>query len=530
MLPINQLVRLRSISNWTLANVNQYYKTAFGASPLYGRYFNYEDQTSFRSKLAKTGAIVTTLSLVHILSRQPVVQPSKLYVYSPAEHVQELGIFLAESKYKFSPLPPKTTDDITIPAQAGTFEDALRIEHSRSKPNTGNLPEFCDDSTVSGVFNFKKDSNVICIVGTRTGALEIILSFHSTLFMNLATANQIISLYPMSSFVRKEALVLQDLTPTTLGVLQTFEAEGWRTTTTLSGEQALSTVEELSFQTRYPGDHHTWTIDMEPTVSPDTNRHYRALRVSSWHLTCPDIDTTSLTFERLEFENLGMSIILTSEAEKAVWGHPCFFEQHHSLLSRCTMEIIDTNNPASSDNDSDSECSMSTTDSLLTALDAEMNQYRYTVTSDSCNHSAVFHYTDFESAVTEYLRGFYPLMKATHESNLTVRKIRAYLLSLDARFPSETQPILHPSGHALVLILDTLENIRKMGHCHTVRFELDFTLATATNTITTICTVVVPGRLIDTIREELSRLDSRDESHFTAAGVLITFEGYDDII
>ncbi|KAK7049904.1 hypothetical protein VNI00_005334 [Paramarasmius palmivorus] len=521
MIPLQRLLELKTLSKTTNIDLTHYYKSAFGLSKIYDIFFpKASEQALFRQELAEGGSLVSTLALVQLLARQPV-RPAELFVYTPAHRVLKMGKIFLDSKYNFQPLPEKRTSTWVISAQPPTFEDAVYTEHSKWYPNTGDLDEYCDDSTMSGVFRFKKDGNRVCIVGTRTEPTEIILTFHSTLFMNVATAEQIISLYPKTSFVDKQALILKELSPATQAILQTFENAGWTTLAVISGEQALHPDDELSLQTRWVGDSHTWIVagSGSPKLAGDS---YQPLEAISWHISCADLDHASVTFQQLEHSTLSRSYPVTWEAERAAWSHPCFFRtQPIQMLGNITVTVEDDTDDSSDTSDS----SVSTTSSLIEGIDAEMKQHEYTVTNNVCEHRTVNSSEDMEPALMEFLKKYYLLAYQTYKTNRNLKKIRADLLNLKSTYGQISNHIQYPTGYAMCLIMQHIENVRRSEQCDAVKFQLGFTLTTATNTIVTTCTIIVPEDKVDVVEEELNGSIDWTDDQLLDAGVIVRVEG-----
>ncbi|KAK7032392.1 hypothetical protein VNI00_013140 [Paramarasmius palmivorus] len=513
-LPIQDIVKLRTISGSAYADVQGYYKTTFSISKLYDPFFpNEGDSSTFQSLVTEAGGLVTSFTLIDILSRQPL-KLAPLYLFTPAKYVAKAGNFLLDLKFGFNPLPQKTVKTKTFSAQSSTFHEALIKEHRESRPNTGELPELCDDSTVSGVFGFSRGNATVWVVGTRTEPIEVILTFHSR--------KRIISLYPKTSFVEKRALILNTPSPSTQIILQTYENAGWTLSSVIAATDLTSPDNERSLYTRWIGDSHTWVLDMEEEPHPTIE--YRSLQVTSWHLDCPDIDRTTIVYERMEHNTLAHSYVITWEAERAVWGHPCFSDLDPNRLDDCgdaghpDVEEVDL----FSDTDSEtSESSVDTTESFLESTKADMKQCEYMVTRSSCQHRAINSASDVEPAIVEYLHGFYPLMRETHRTNYNIRKMRTDLLDLHDAFPNIAGHIQYPSGHVICVILQTVEDVRRSGRCKSVKYTLDFTLATATNRITTTCTIKVPKAEVNNIENIISVNSAWSQEHLTEAGLTV---------
>ncbi|KAK7037371.1 hypothetical protein VNI00_011121 [Paramarasmius palmivorus] len=518
-LPIQDLIKFRTLSKHAFMDVQEYYKRTMGPSALYGKAFpNEQECIAFRAVLREAGAIVSSFALVYILSRRPP-RPAIIYVYLPSNYVSKLGGFLSQKSFNYEPLPAKVVDKQVLPAQAENFQAAVEIEHRRQRPNTGHMHELCDDSTISGVFCFTKKDQSIYVVGTRTEPFEVILSFHSTLFMNIATADQFVSLYPKTSFVDQQALILKDLSPLTRSAIETFESDGWSTFNMSSAIRSLDPGDELSHRTRWVGDDHCWTT--APNQHHANSEQYRSFEVSSWQLACPGIDSTIVTHERLEHRFFSQTYPLTWEAERAVWAHPCFFD----LDPNNAAEDGDSDAGASIEDsdlsDGDSETSVTTTASLLESVEAEMAQCKYVVTTMACTHRAINTEADIEPAMVDFLRGFYPLMQKAGQTNRNMLKMKMDFIALHDNLPDSANAITFPTGHAVNIILQHVEDIRRSGRCPSVKYTLNFTLGTFTNKISTACVIEVPEAALEKIEAYLAEVSVWTEQHLVEAGVII---------
>ncbi|KAK7032070.1 hypothetical protein VNI00_013439 [Paramarasmius palmivorus] len=181
-----------------------------------------------------------------------------------------------------------------------------------------------------------------------------------------------------------------------------------------------------------------------------------------------------------------------------------------------------------SDSSYTSESSVTTTESLLTSIEADMKQYKYTSTNLTCSHRPIYSPRDIEPALLEYLEGYYLLVDASYKRNHNIRKIRSQIEGLKSTFFDNTVYFQHPTGHAICIILQHVENGRRLGWSNPLKFKLDFTLSTSTNTIVVTCTMKVPATQSEKIRSQMARLTDWSEDHLTSAGVFLAYEEEDE--
>ncbi|KAK7033684.1 hypothetical protein VNI00_012684 [Paramarasmius palmivorus] len=354
VVPTKDLLALRVVSKETLLDLNQYTSTTFALPNIYGHFFTPNQQPVIRTKLAHAGGLISGPAVFDMFRRQSA-EPQRIDIYAPENTIPAIGQAIKEMDYTYQPLPSKVKNRWNYDKQLPVFEDAVRCEFSKWCPNTGDIDSFCDDSTVAGVFTFaNKKEKEIRLIATRTEPVEVILSFHSTHLMNFATATEYVSLYPKSTFLDKRALVLETPTTAMQGIYDQCGKEGWTTTNSLTAEEVLRRDDELSLQTRWVGDSHCWIIKLAQLK--DFNQEeaqYHALWVASWHLSCPGANRIQISFHRLEDKRLANPYILTWEAEKAVWAHPCFRALEDAIV---TGGIADNDHQMEGSNgDSDSD-------------------------------------------------------------------------------------------------------------------------------------------------------------------------------
>ncbi|KAK7036589.1 hypothetical protein VNI00_011522 [Paramarasmius palmivorus] len=541
--PLEDLIQIRTLSSNLSADVAQYYKAAFGSARLYGVFFPEQGiRHKFRKQVAQAGALLSGEAILHILNRDDT-EPTHIDVYAPHTQTLPLGHILEEAAYKFMPLPTRRAWGRTYDAQPPVFEPATRAEFSKGVPNTADIDQFCDDSTVAGVFVFKNSKEkTIRLISTRSQPIEPILSFHSTILMNFATSTQYFSLYPKTTFVDKRILKLQTPTHTIQNVHAEFEKKGWSVFGQLTGEQSLHPDHELSLQTRWVGDTHTWIIDMD--AIDEAEDEYQTLRVTSWDLGSYDIAGPQIILHRLESRYLLSSYTMSAEAEQAVWRHPCFRRIHGNRQGTIRYPLEDAPSERYIKTLASKKTNSSSTASALSnASTAEQNQHLYTNAINTCTHREINGNFDLEDALVEYLKELYPLMANTHRENSTFRQLRNDLADVRQAFGTISHDILHPSAYTISMLLQFIDDCRRITKANDTRvsfhylptsrancyeqFWLQYSLETASMRILVTCIFSVPKAQRQSIQRELAIAPGWSEDMLLEASIIIAFEDCD---
>ncbi|KAJ7666750.1 hypothetical protein DFH06DRAFT_983996 [Mycena polygramma] len=144
---------------------------------------------------------------------------------------------------------------------------------------------------IADVLDFHKGDKKIQIIIAESTPMETIISFHSTCVMNVITHKNAYALYPRSTFVTKEALVVETVGAGQEVGRQKYIDRGWAMTWTPS----LSRRSELGVRlVRWVGDPFTWTISLPRLLFETTD----LCLVNSWQLEC-DGETTRTSWSLL---------------------------------------------------------------------------------------------------------------------------------------------------------------------------------------------------------------------------------------
>ena len=111
-------------------------------------------------------------------------------------------------------------------------------------------------------------------------ALDAILDFHSCAcrgivlprlltvdpapVMNFITHRSAYSLFPYNTFIKKSGLLFVEDN----GHVDGYRRRGWRMYRRLSNSRYETVGKEITVGTRYVGDQHTWTIDLDDLCVP----------------------------------------------------------------------------------------------------------------------------------------------------------------------------------------------------------------------------------------------------------------------
>ncbi|KAK7020637.1 hypothetical protein VNI00_017675 [Paramarasmius palmivorus] len=530
---------MREVSVSTNEQINQYYRTAIGPQKIYGEFFSsLQDITSFREQMAKNKAIVIGDALIHVLARDDA-SPDTLEVCLPASQVMSMGERIVKLGATFTPLPAmKYNGKVVSTPQLPEFREAVFAEYRKIFPNISDLAERYDVNCIAGLFVFKteKTKKEIHLIATSSAPIEVPLGAYSTLAMNIATAYQVISLYPATSFIDKRALYLMDDTPTIQSLKRGFEQGGWTSAGALSGEEVLHPEHKLSIKTRWFGDSHCWIID-HPELQLDFNDGdpYLWLQTCSWYLCCPSADTVRLVRNRMENENFKNAHVVTWETEKAVWSHPCFWFLEGELLFRQiaeaarnaqkeeevtatdSSEILDVGRPRRGSTSSIETERSSEVESAL----SDLAEWKYVRERANCTHRSVKSVDDLELAVVEFMKGLYKKVNENHQKNHNLKMIRSDIIRIRKLYSSLSSAIQQPTGYAVCIVLQCIEDVRNTGLCDTVQFQLEFSLSPPNTKLHMTCSIIIPADKVTAVQSELADITTWDQEEFKRAGVSV---------
>ncbi|KAK7021860.1 hypothetical protein VNI00_017207 [Paramarasmius palmivorus] len=536
-LSTRDLLHMREVSKSTSSQVEQYYRTALGPQKIYGAFFSsLDDVTAFREQMAKNRAIVIGESLIHALRRNNTT-PTVLEVCLPANQVLSMGERISKLGATYTPLPAMVYNGKVVSTpQLPQFSDAVNMEYRKIFPNIGDLAERYDDNCIAGLFVFKTTSKKeIHLIAASSEPAEVLLGAYSTLAMNMATAYQVISFYPTTSFIDNKALYLMEDTPSISNLRQGFEKCGWTSVNSLTAEEVLHPNHELSIKTRWFGDSHCWIINHPdlrldtPTIDP-----YLSVKTCSWYLCCPSADTTRLVRNRMENDNFQTAYIVTWETEKAVWSHPCFWflegdilvreltnnatrHQDTTIVVAGVPELLHVGRPGRTTVSPEELERISERESAR----SDLAEWKYVRGKTGCTHRNVKNLQDLEPAVVEFMKGLYAKVNDNYNKNHNLKMIRNDIIRIRKLYSSLSNNIQQPTGYAICIILQCIEDVRNTGHSDIVQFQLEFSLSPPNTKLHVTCSIIIPADAVNAVQSELANITSWDQAEFNRAGVSV---------
>ncbi|KAK7019647.1 hypothetical protein VNI00_018032 [Paramarasmius palmivorus] len=514
----DDLMRVKRVS-WALrCEVERYEKAAFGINVLYGPFFESNgDIERFRIVQGKYGALVSGSALVRVLSRERF-DPSDLDVFVNKDGILEVGKLLVTLGYSFLPLATvQEGSRKTSVEQSSDFVLAVEAEFSTKAPNTGTVAERYDESAVAGVFNFlNKRGKQIQLVATRGEPIEAILGFYSTLVMNVATATQVVCMYPITSFVRRWALYLRPYTWSVIRARIKYEIRGWKSMDLVTADEAADVENELSVKTRWFGDKHCWVINLPPLQTPLQFDAYRSLRVTSWSLRYSAVAGARIVMNSMHLPSLSDTYVVTWEAERAVWHHPCFRSLDPCYTEDVVRIVVPDEGAASSqdvddheededtDESSDGSCDTETSESSCSeSVRAGFTKWKYTSGVGGCLHGDLAGTTTYDQAVEDFLSGLYPLIYEVEKVDPVLSVMKQAFQGIPKKHPVSERDVVLPVAHIVTIVQDCMHAVACVCSCDEIKLTLDFTAKPGDEAVWTTCRIMVPAASLAEVKEEV---------------------------
>ncbi|KAF8184041.1 hypothetical protein K438DRAFT_1766486 [Mycena galopus ATCC 62051] len=201
----------------------------------------------FREMQRRTGILISGSTALQLLNR--VVWPdADLDIYVPRASAAITVVYLGELGYTFH---RRGGQHENISAQL--FEKCLY-----------NIPNYLGRG-IADVLDFHKGDKKIQVIIPMTSPIEIIFSFHSSCVMNIITPDHAFALYPWSTFVTNEALVIETVGSGQELGRQKYRDRGWN----MIESPSYSSKSELGVRMgRFVGDHFTWTVALRDPRPP----------------------------------------------------------------------------------------------------------------------------------------------------------------------------------------------------------------------------------------------------------------------
>ncbi|KAF7341847.1 hypothetical protein MSAN_02040200 [Mycena sanguinolenta] len=265
-IPTRDLVRLSQTCKRVHFLVND---VCFNITRLLCRFFGASGVEKFRQMQRRTGTLISGSMALQLFNRL-TWRDSDLDIYVTRVSAPMAALFILQHDYKFY---PRKSQDECIDAQL----DASEAYKTPSYLGRG----------IADVLDFHKGSNKIQLIVASTDPMETIMSFHTTCVMNTITYDKAFSLYPWSTFVTSEALVVETVGAGQEVGRQKYADRGWALTHAMSA----SRNSELGVRVhRSVGDRFTWTISLPP-LPADPLKKADSILSCQWELDCDGVKT-----------------------------------------------------------------------------------------------------------------------------------------------------------------------------------------------------------------------------------------------
>ncbi|KAK7051110.1 hypothetical protein VNI00_005222 [Paramarasmius palmivorus] len=502
----------RKVSSSTRSQVQCYDRVVFGENSIYGAFFTSpEDILKFRIEQAATGAIVSGSVIVKVLSRLRF-KPADLDVFVKGCHALRVGNVLVLLGFKFAPLAAvRDGNRLRSVEQSPDFAAAVETELRSCNPNTGTVEDRYENTTIAGVFNFEREGGArIQIVATRGEPVETILGFHSTAVMNIATATQVISLYPRTTFVHHKSLFLRPPNQAVFNARVKYTSRGWSCVDTIPAVDYLEYGSELSGCTRWVGDPRCWTINLTPLPQDASlDSAYAHLLTTSWNIRQIDATSARIVKTRLTSPLLSNSYVVTWEAEQAKHEDPDASVERQTIAIEAG--VVEETGPDGGSEVDDESVTGSSSDLSETSPSehecevAALDMWNYMAAKGDCYHGTIDDENGLDQAVTAYIEGLYPYIRHSETTDYNILRLRRRFSVIPTLFPEITEPATLPTAHVVLLVLDCVQRVVSACSGEDVKFNVQFTKRTINGRehICTQCVIVVPTRELKEVRRRV---------------------------
>lgn len=276
---------------------------AFSFTQFMLRYFTPDEVLGFRTIQETQGALISGSSAIQFFERS-VIEESDLDVYVEHRNTLVLGLFLQSIGYSFI---PRSNHLAHYPDYVPSFEEVF---NSLSDNLARQYPTIYPMKGIGSVYDFKRGERTVQVITTKGPVMEVILSFHSSVYpliltlfpssssflgapLNIITHSHAYSLYPKATFDEKRSLILR---ATYDGqrhedARAKYRVRGWRLLPYVSCHEATHPECEFSAGPRWVGDSKCMTVQLPPSgAAPSPNPHIWPS--NSWKLEF-DLDNTA---------------------------------------------------------------------------------------------------------------------------------------------------------------------------------------------------------------------------------------------
>ncbi|KAJ6632211.1 hypothetical protein B0H10DRAFT_2206605 [Mycena sp. CBHHK59/15] len=239
----------------------------FNVSRLLSPFFG-DNVDRFREIQADTATLVSGSAGLQFFNRE-IWPDSDLDVYAHRGSARAPALFLASIGYAFE---PRASQDADLRKQLGASE------RDREPSYLGR--------GIADVLDFTKGDRKIQLIIAVSTPMEVILSFHSTVVMNILTHDHAYCLYPRSTFIYKNAVIIETVGAGQEDGRQKYIDRGWEMIKAPPMSVLASRGSELSIRagTRWAGDTFTWTIPLRARRTAGISATPDLCPLNSWLL------------------------------------------------------------------------------------------------------------------------------------------------------------------------------------------------------------------------------------------------------
>ncbi|KAG7088806.1 hypothetical protein E1B28_012766 [Marasmius oreades] len=173
--------------------VEGYWRRALDIENLLSSFFTPLETQYFRVVQALTGTLISGSMALQLLNRKRYPE-SDLDLYVEHRYSSFLGSFLEAIGYEFKPTRGQPN---CLEAAIKQAEKIAPVALYDEEPGIG----------FAGVFNMARGDRKIQLITATESPLHIVLSFHSTVVMNVISYSHVYSLYPRATFQRSLSLI-----------------------------------------------------------------------------------------------------------------------------------------------------------------------------------------------------------------------------------------------------------------------------------------------------------------------------------
>ncbi|PBK75288.1 hypothetical protein ARMSODRAFT_514758 [Armillaria solidipes] len=242
---------------------------------LLSRYFTEEETNKFRLLQAEFGVLISGSSGVQFFEciRYP---DSDLDLYVEHKHCHAVGQFLLTAGYTFIPREKQKDGFYEVLSRVSEavrqceFEESMTGYHCRG---------------IADVYDFSRNGIQVQLITSKKSPMEVILSFHSTIPMNIISHSYAYSLFPKATFDQKRALII-----TTSGSGQEvgrgkYRDRGWKLFEYPSAFEVTDSESEFQAGLRWVGDRKCLTLPLTPIPSLAAFVKYPCpVHINSWNM------------------------------------------------------------------------------------------------------------------------------------------------------------------------------------------------------------------------------------------------------